>query len=58
VKFPYSPTTLNKTELFAITGGFLEISNNHVSILADHAVHADDIEIAKAEQAKKERKKP
>ena len=42
----------NKTDLFAITGGFLEIANNHVSILAEHAVHAQDIEVAKVEEAK------
>lgn len=46
-----------KTELFAITGGFLEITNNHVNILADHAIRADDIEIAKAEQAKERAEK-
>jgi F-type H+-transporting ATPase subunit epsilon len=46
-----------KIELFAITGGFLEISSNHVNILADHAIHADDIEIAKAEQAKERAEK-
>ena len=33
-------------------GGFLEVINNHVNILADHAVRAADIEIAKVEEAK------
>jgi len=47
----------NKTEAYAITGGFLEINHNHVNILADHAIHADDIEIAKAEQAKERAEK-
>jgi F-type H+-transporting ATPase subunit epsilon len=42
----------SKSDLFAITGGFLEVTNNHVNILADHAIHAQDIEIAKAEEAK------
>jgi len=42
----------NKADLFAITGGFLEVSKNHVNILADHAIRADNIEIAKAEEAK------
>ena len=41
-----------KLEHFAITGGFLDLNNNVANILADYAVHADDIEIAKAEEAK------
>jgi F-type H+-transporting ATPase subunit epsilon len=47
----------NKTELFAIMGGFLEITNNHVSILADHAIRATDIEISKVEEAKQRAEK-
>ncbi len=46
----------NKTELFAILGGFIDIENNHVNILADHAIRAEDIEIAKAEEAQERAK--
>jgi F-type H+-transporting ATPase subunit epsilon len=46
-----------KTDLFAITGGFLEIANNHVNVLADYAIHADAIEIAKVEEAKERAQK-
>lgn len=41
----------------AITGGFLEINNNKVSILANYAVKAQDIEIARAQEAKKRAEK-
>lgn len=37
----------------AITGGFLEISDNQVNILADYAVRAEDIELAKVQEAQK-----
>jgi F-type H+-transporting ATPase subunit epsilon len=46
-----------KTDLFAITGGFLEILNSHVNVLADYAIHADDIEIAKVQEAKERAQK-
>lgn len=42
-----------KTSLFAIMGGYLEVINNQVNILGDYAIRAEDIEIAKAEEAKK-----
>jgi F-type H+-transporting ATPase subunit epsilon len=42
----------NKSDNFAVTGGFLEITNNHVNLLADYAIHANNIEIAKVEEAK------
>lgn len=47
----------NKTESLAITGGFLELTNNHLSILADYAVRASDIEVAKVEEAKQRAEK-
>jgi F-type H+-transporting ATPase subunit epsilon len=46
-----------KSDLFAITGGFLEILNSHVNVLADYAIHADDIEIAKVQEAKERAQK-
>ena len=46
-----------KADLFAITGGFLEILNSHVNVLADYAIHADDIEIAKVQEAKERAQK-
>lgn len=44
-------------QYLAITGGFLEISNNQISILADYAIKAQDIEVAKAQEAKKRAEK-
>lgn len=43
----------NKQESIVITEGFLELSNNHISILANYAIPSEDINIAKAEEAKK-----
>jgi len=41
----------NQEHFLAITGGFLEISNNSVSLLADYAIRAEDIEVAKIQEA-------
>jgi len=43
----------NKTYSMVITEGFLEVTKNHVSLLANYAVRAESISIAKAEEAKK-----
>lgn len=39
-------------QMIAITGGFLEVSKDKVSILADYAIRAENIEVAKAMEAK------
>lgn len=44
-------------QYLAITGGFLEVSSNKISILAEYAVKAQDIEIARAMEAKKRAEK-
>jgi F-type H+-transporting ATPase subunit epsilon len=37
----------------AVSGGFLEVTPDHITILADAAERADEIDIARAEAAKK-----
>jgi len=44
-------------QLLAITGGFLEVSKNIVSIVAEYAVKAQDIEVARTMEAKKRAEK-
>jgi F-type H+-transporting ATPase subunit epsilon len=36
-----------------VSGGFLEVSNNGVAVLADAAEHADEIDQARAEEARR-----
>jgi F-type H+-transporting ATPase subunit epsilon len=42
----------NDVQEFAIGGGFIDIHNNRVIILADSAERADEIDIARAEAAR------
>lgn len=44
----------NTEQIFYISGGILEVQPNLVTILADDAQRADDIDEVKAEQARKE----
>ena len=44
-------------QYLAITGGFLEVQSNKISILAEHAIKAQDIEVARAMEAKKRAEK-
>lgn len=40
-------------EIIFLSGGFLEVSNNKVTILADTAEHAEEIDEARAEAARR-----
>ncbi len=44
-------------DILAITGGFLEVNKDKVTILADYAIRAEDIEIAKVQEAQKRAEK-
>lgn len=41
-------------EIYYVTGGFIEVQPDLVSVLADTAVRADDLDEAQAEEARKE----
>lgn len=42
-----------KNTVIAVVGGFLEVTKDKVSILSDFAIRAENIEIAKANEAKR-----
>ena len=42
----------NQDDAFALTGGFMEVRNDHVTILADAAESAEEIDVARAEAAR------
>src|SRR5258708_514362 len=46
-------TLRGEEEALFVSGGFLEVSNNGVTVLADTAEHADDIDQARAEAARR-----
>ncbi len=46
-----------KTHLIAVLGGYVQVSKNQIIILGDYAVRAEDIEVAKVEQAKQKAEK-
>ena len=43
----------DEEESFFVTGGFLEVRNNHVAVLADASERAEDIDIERAEEARR-----
>jgi F-type H+-transporting ATPase subunit epsilon len=42
----------NREEVFAISGGFMEVQPDLVTVLADAAEHSDEIDVARAEEAR------
>jgi F-type H+-transporting ATPase subunit epsilon len=44
-------------EIMAISGGFLEVRPDHVIVLADQAERAEEIDVARAEEARKRAEK-
>ena len=43
--------TGNELQLFAVSGGFVEVQNNHVTVMAETAEMAHEIDIERARQA-------
>ncbi len=43
----------NDETVMAVSGGFLEVNNNRVEVLTDAAEHAEEIDSARAEEARR-----
>ncbi|ART82496.1 F0F1 ATP synthase subunit epsilon [Oceanisphaera profunda] len=46
-------TVSGQQEVLYISGGMLEVQNSSVKVLADTAIRAEDLDLAKAEEAKR-----
>ena len=49
--------TKNKTHHLAVTGGFLQIANNRISLLSDFAARSEDIDAKRALEAQQRAEK-
>lgn len=45
-------TSGNKKDTIAVAGGFLHVKKDTITVLADYAIRAEEIEVAKAQEAK------
>ncbi len=50
---PLSIRLADAEETLFVSGGFIEVSNNNVTVLADTAEQADEIDAARAEEARR-----